>query len=50
MLHMGQQFSVTYTICQTEILHYQTLGLKVYILSKCCVHKKIATPYIFVKT
>ena len=40
MLHMGQHFIITHTICQTEILYYQTLGLKRHIMSKCCVYKK----------
>jgi len=50
MFHMGQQFIITHTIFKTEILHYQTLGLKIHILSKYCVHKKISTPYIYIKT
>jgi hypothetical protein len=50
MLHMGQQFIITHTICQTEILHYQTLGLKITHPVKILCPQKIATPYIFIET
>jgi len=53
---MKQQFVITHTIRQTEIPAlfviklFSTAGLQTHLLSKCCVHKTTASPYIFVKT
>ena len=46
-----QPFFPTHTVRQTvTITNYQTVRLQTRLLSKCCVHTKIASLYIMVKT
>jgi hypothetical protein len=47
---MKQQFVITHTIRQIEIAALLDSLVKTYLMSKCCVHKNIACPHVFMKT